>query len=847
MRWMPRAAGALCGIALLVGSAPLAAQRETVLKQIQLPHNYYFREMYLPQVTTGPASVAWAPDGRSVVYAMAGELWRQAVDGDSAGIAIQLTSGPGYAHQPEWSPDGRRIVYPVYVDDQVELRVLDPVRLTTRTLLHNGAVNLEPRWSPDGRALAFVSTAYQGRFHIYVAPLEGDSLGPAERITEDHDSGLPRYYYSRYDHYLSPTWSPDSRELILVSNRGKIWGTGGLWRMAARPGAPMTPVLDEETTWRAAPDWSLDGKRVVYASYLGRQWHQLWLTTAEDGDPFQLTYGDFDLVAPRWSPDGRRIAAISNEGGNTSLVILSVPGGGRKTLLIRRRIYRVPVGRLQLSVVDAATGRPLPARVSVTLADGRTAAPDSAWLQVDDAFDRGERKFELGYFHTAGSSGLTLPGGPVTIVATHGLEYGVARQQVSIAAGGTTSVILRLPHLLALADSGWTAGDLHVHMNYGGHYRATPATLAFQARAEGLQVVENLIVNKEDRVPDVAYFTGRPDPISTPRLLILHDQEFHTSWWGHTGLLGLTDHLVLPGYAGYAGTPAASLYPDNTAVADEAHGQGGLFGYVHPFDTDPDPADSTTPLTDGLPVDVALGRLDYFEVVGFSDHLATAKVWYRLLNCGFRLPAGAGTDAMTNYASLRGPLGTDRVYVKSGFPLDRARWYGALKAGKTMATNGPLVRFTVNGQDAGSDIRLPAGSHHLTLRVSLRSLVPVDHLQIMGPAGVVSEIGLRGDRTRADTTITISASRSGWYLLRAWSEKAEPPVLDIYPFGTTSPVYLTIGDTPVRSAADAGFFLRWIDRLEAAVNAHTGWNSTAERREVLGHLQQAREEFERRR
>jgi len=282
-------------------------------------------------------------------------------------------------------------------------------------------------------------------------------------------------------------------------------------------------------------------------------------------------------------------------------------------------------------------------------------------------------------------------------------------------------------------------------------------------------------------------------------------------------------------------------------VAEEAHGQGGLFGYVHPFDTDPDPDDSTTALTNGLPVDVALGRLDYFEVVGFSDHLATARVWYRLLNCGFRLPAGAGTDAMTNYASLRGPLGTDRVYVKSGFPLDRARWYGALKAGKTMATNGPLVRFTVNGEDAGSEVRLPAGSQRLSLRVSLRSQVPVDHLQIMGPAGVVSEIGLHGDGTRADTTITISASQSGWYLARAWSEKAEPPVLDIYPFGTTSPVYVTIGDARVRSAADADFFLRWIDRLETAVNAHEGWNSTAERREVLSHLQQAREEFEKRR
>src|SRR5262249_50695519 len=56
-------------------STLLFAQRDPVLKQIDLPHNYYFREMYLPQITTGPSSVSWAPDSQSVVYAMAGSLW----------------------------------------------------------------------------------------------------------------------------------------------------------------------------------------------------------------------------------------------------------------------------------------------------------------------------------------------------------------------------------------------------------------------------------------------------------------------------------------------------------------------------------------------------------------------------------------------------------------------------------------------------------------------------------------------------------------------------------------------------------------------------------------------------
>ena len=46
--------------------ANCVAQREPVLKQIDLPHAYYYREMYLPQLTTGPSAAAWSPDSRTL-------------------------------------------------------------------------------------------------------------------------------------------------------------------------------------------------------------------------------------------------------------------------------------------------------------------------------------------------------------------------------------------------------------------------------------------------------------------------------------------------------------------------------------------------------------------------------------------------------------------------------------------------------------------------------------------------------------------------------------------------------------------------------------------------------------
>ncbi len=824
---------------MLVGTSA-SAQREPVLKQIMVPHSYYYREMYLPQVTSGPSAAAWSPDGTTLIYSMQGTLWRQRV-GDS--VAEQLTDGPGYDYQPDWSPNGATVVYSSYRDDAVQLRLLDLPSGRDTVLLADGAVNVEPRWSPDGRRIAYVSTAFAGRFHIFT--LEPGGNTPPVRITEDVDSHLPRYYYSRFDHYLSPSWSPDGRELLLISNRGRIWGTGGLWRMEARPGATLRPVHEEETTWQARPDWAPDGRRVVFSSYLGRQWHQLWLTGVDADDPFQLTYGDFDLTHPRWSPDGRHLAYISNQAGNTSLWVLDLPGTARHAIVPRVRRYLHPTGHLSVQVVDAATGQTIPARVSVTLPDGRSVAPDNSWRQADDAFDRRERTMEVGYFHTTGTSTMRVPPGEVTVEVSHGPLYHVYRRRLPVRVDRTTRVVVRMVRLMELP--GWTSGDLHVHMNYGGHYRATPATLALQARAEGLNLVENLIVNKEDRVPDISSFrTGGPDPVSTPDLMVVHDQEFHTSWWGHLGVLGLSDHILLPGYAGYTGTAASSLLPDNVSVSDLAHAQGGITGYVHPFDVDPDPDDTTTALTVGLPIDVALGKSDYLEVVGFSDHLATSRVWYRLLNCGFRLPAGAGTDAMTNFASLRGPVGTNRVFVQSGLPLNRRAWYSALKAGRSFATNGPLLQLQIGGIGIGGELQLPAGGRRVRVRASLRSQVPIDHLELIRNGEVIRTLPLAGDRTALDTAFTLRIDASGWFLLRAYSDQAVEPVLDIYPFGTTSPIYAVVNRRPIRNADDAHFFLRWIDRVAEGVEQHRGWNSPAEQEQIRARLLEARAEFERR-
>ena len=101
---MPLLLPAALALALaFAGGGAGAAGREPVLKQVDLPHSYYWRELYLPQLTTGPSAASFLPDGESLVYSMAGSLWRQRIDSDEA---VELTHPMrAYDYQPDVSRD----------------------------------------------------------------------------------------------------------------------------------------------------------------------------------------------------------------------------------------------------------------------------------------------------------------------------------------------------------------------------------------------------------------------------------------------------------------------------------------------------------------------------------------------------------------------------------------------------------------------------------------------------------------------------------------------------------------------------------------------------------------------
>jgi Tol biopolymer transport system component len=176
--------------AIVAGAAALGAAsgsltRVPVLGQIDLPHGYYYRELYLPQLTSGPSSATWTPDGSALIYSMQGSLWRQRVD---ATTAEQLTDDRGVDYQPDCSPDGRSVAFVRYDGRSMELMLLDLASREVRTLTSGGAVNVEPRWSPDGGRLVFVSTTGTGHFLLHVADIRDGRIAAPHPLVPDRRS-----------------------------------------------------------------------------------------------------------------------------------------------------------------------------------------------------------------------------------------------------------------------------------------------------------------------------------------------------------------------------------------------------------------------------------------------------------------------------------------------------------------------------------------------------------------------------------------------------------------------------------------------------------------------------------
>ncbi len=662
-------------------------------------------------------------------------------------------------------------------------------------------------------------------------------------MTKDNRYARDRLYFGEWDMHITPEWTHDGRQLLIVSNRGVPLGSGNIWRIAASSDAmeEAASVLDEQTLYRARPDMSIDGKRFVYSSTGGTsdQYSNLYVQPVAGGEPYKLTFYEHDAFHPRWSPDGEWIAYISNEHGVSHLELLETYGGERRKVTITHRRWKRPMGVLSVRTVDASTGKIAPARIHLTASDGKFYCPRETYSRfLQGALDHA--------FHTTGTFNIDVPVGTLSLVAVKGFEFWPTETEVEIIAGDVTRVELGLERMTDMAAKGWYSGSTHMHMNYGGNLHNTIENLMLMSDAEDQDVVNELIANKDNRILDYQFFVpgGGAHPLSKPDRLLMVGQEYRPPFYGHVTLIGLRDHLLSPWATGYEGTAVESLYPSNTDMLRKAKAQHATTGYAHAFFGDEDPIDHGLGVAQGFMVDAAFDTTDGVEW-SFSGR-AAFDPWYAVLNNGLRVTATGGDDSMSDLHISKMP-GSARTYVYTGGEgLDAEAWKRGLREGRAFVSTGPLVELTVDGQIPGEDVYLPAAGGEVEIAVRVRSMTPLSKVMLIFNAELVEEMPLAEDRMVLDVTKTVTVTQSGWFHVRAEGTWEESFPLDTgFAQGFTNPVWVTVGDRPVRNLEAAEYSLEWIDKLRAMAEAAPGWRSQWEKDHVFGQFDEAKQIYER--
>src|SRR5262249_50816103 len=265
--------------------------------------------------------------------------------------------------------------------------------------------------------------------------------------------------------------------------------------------------------------------------------------------------------------------------------------------------------------------------------------------------------------------------------------------------------------------------------------------------------------------------------------------------------------VVEPVFTGFAGTTNPWDAPSNADVADRTHWQQGGVNYTHV--SQGEDWSKTPYAAKALPIDAALGKVDTLDIN--NSWAASVPLWYRLLNCGFRLPATAGTDVFLNRIGSNLP-GGDRVYVRLDGPLTYEGWIEKLKAGRSFVTSGPMLEFTVNGSEPGAVLKL-GEKPKVRVTAKARSQFPLAKADLVHNGRVVATAPLSDDRLTATLEQELTLDRGGWVAFRAsgpGTADTPTPALNAH----TNPVYVEVGGVSYRSAEAARAFLSWIDQFE---------------------------------
>jgi TolB protein len=301
---------------------PAPADSETPSEETLLPTETLAAETETPAEPSQeiPPTLT-AADPCQIVFGSSrtGELhlWGMNPDGSNQ---TQLTFNPFGEFIGSWTPDGAEFIFFSWRDGDSEIYIMDKSGSNIRQLTQNDFSDVMPKLAPDGRTIAFYSDR-TGSSEIYLMNLDGSDQ---RQLTTSYG-----WYGTNYEVGITASldWSPDGGSLVFVSDRE---GTPDLFTFSASLGESSPETINHlgeggETSFELEPAWSPDGTRIAFVSDRYGD-YEIFLFNADGSGISQLTSNNGISSQPAWSPKGDRIAFTSNRSGDSEIWIMNADG-----------------------------------------------------------------------------------------------------------------------------------------------------------------------------------------------------------------------------------------------------------------------------------------------------------------------------------------------------------------------------------------------------------------------------------------------------------------------------------------------------------------------------------------
>lgn len=772
-------------------------------------------------VSFGGIHLTVSPDGDQIAMSYQGSI---GVYNRADGVLRLLTKGPGWDIQPVWMTSGDQLLFARSVDFRVgDLMSLDVASASVENLgvRVRGPIFLN---SSGTQVLGHFSTSgYPGRIGWF--DMGTHQISSVEALMNGHESQIGDAFALLENGGTFVYAIHRDRPSEQTGNRGP---QADLWRYELASGETKRLGRVPSRVFRLAAGRSANEMFMV--SDWGGAHNDIWRIKfgASKIDFERLTSGLSDEDWPSVTEAGEMVYS-DNVGNATRMVSMTLNDKRRTDLAVSHIDYGEPTRVVTLDVRAGSNKESNIGRISIRQKNGRFYFPQGALYRITGG---------LGHFYARNQVSLELPYGEFDLVAYKGTEFREIRMSFEVNASSNPEVPIHFQRWVNPAFSQWYSGENHIHANYGyGAWYSDVNTVADQVEGEGLNVANMVVANSDgDGVFDRPFFIGAPDRRSTDRSILMWNEEFRSTIWGHLTIVDL-ERLVEPIFTGFADTTNPWDVPTNAEISKAARFQGASVSYTHPAGNRDDPYNGAYSAK-GLPIDAALGVIDTLDVLGFG-YDATLPLWYRLLNCGFRIPAAAGTDCFLN--RIRSfPPGWGRCYVRLPNGLDYDAWIEGQRLGQSFISTGPMIDFQVNGKRSGEIITL-SGSDlpRISVSIVIQSQYPLDQLEIVSNGEIVDRVKLKPvvDGESDHYERLISVVQSGWIAARVRGG-APSDYVGRRQIAHANPVYIDIEGKQINAGPNPKYFLSWIDRLETDLDQR---NRYGDRREsVPAQLEEAR-------